>query len=168
MHEDVGGVEAVDRLGQRHLAEVPVVQHLLGRRRVVEQLLHGVAVHLPRRDRVLVGVRPVGERDTRAVLQEGREPLHQVPHHVAGPPRGDRGRGIPVRDRTDAVGEAGSHLAVPLGRVDGQGHGSPQKQPGHERLLVHRRPHVGDLPHRRQLDHVGRDVDVVELARAGG
>ncbi len=49
VHEDVGGVEPVDRLVERHVTDVRVLQHHRRRRRVVEQGLHGVAVHLPRR-----------------------------------------------------------------------------------------------------------------------
>src|SRR5690606_10700561 len=47
VHEDVGGIELVDRLVQRKLADVLVGQGAVRGRRVVEQLLYGVALDRP-------------------------------------------------------------------------------------------------------------------------
>jgi hypothetical protein len=54
MEEDVGGVELVYRPVQRELADVWVCQHPRCRRWVIEKGLHAVAVHRPRRHRVMI------------------------------------------------------------------------------------------------------------------
>ena len=114
MHENVRGVELVDRAVQRQLADVGVGQHPVLGGRVVQQGLHRVTVRPPGRYRVLVHRRPAGQLDARAGGEERGEPLGQVPHHVARGPAGDRGRGVPVAGREDPFGEQPADLPVPL------------------------------------------------------
>ena len=70
---------------------------------------------------------PVGEPDAAAALEEAREPLDEVAHHVAGRPRRHRGGRVPVLDAVDGqLGEPAGDGSVPRRRVlRDAGHSSP-------------------------------------------
>ncbi len=114
VHEHIGGVEAVDGLVQRNLADVLVHQYPLRGGGVVEQGLHPVAVHRPGPYGVLVDRRPLRQLDAGAGLQEVGKPLDERPHHVSGGPSLARSRVVPgFRARAaNAVGEPGGDGAV--------------------------------------------------------
>ena len=95
MHEDVGGVEPVNRLVDGHLADVPIDEHRARRRGVVEQLLDGGALDGPCGDRVGVDRRPALEGDPRTLFEEGREPFHEVAYDIARDPSLGRRRVVP-------------------------------------------------------------------------
>src|SRR5680860_1099463 len=114
VHEDVGGVELVDRTVQRNLADMPVAKHLPRCGAIVEERLHSVAVHYPRRHGIVIGGRAAGQFDATPRLQERRKPLHEMPHHVACPPPLDGSRVVPGtrRHAPHPIGENPRDLAM--------------------------------------------------------
>ena len=117
VQEDVGAVEAVDRLRQRVLADVGVGEGLLRGPRVVEDGLDPVGVDLPGADGIVDDRGPGGEPDVGAGRQEPREPADQVVDHVAGGPTVHGRRSLPVAGAADPVGEEPGPAAVPRGRI---------------------------------------------------
>ena len=76
-------------------ADVREIVLAVGGVRVVEQCLHGIGLGTPGADRVVVDRRSRRQLDPGCSVEEGREPLDEVAHDVAGDPALHRRRPVP-------------------------------------------------------------------------
>ena len=114
VHVHIGGVEAVDGIGEAMAARHRMGEHRFGVGSV-EQRLDPGGVRPPRRGRVIGHGRPRGQFDA-ACGQKRGEPVDQMAHHIASHPSVDRCRRRPVRHRTDVLGECGTDGTVAIRR----------------------------------------------------